>query len=420
VPGDTDALKAYADSFASAIGRAAAPYIQRLQVRLQDDQLAELMALVAENLPLFLDERDYGRIDSLLQPDSVAAIVDRTAQAITAPQNFLTAPMLRQDPLGLTFMALRKFQRLQAADGMTLDDGYFITRGGSNLLAFISTAAAASETSRNTAFIRILHGTIDSLNTAFEGRAAAEYFGATAMAVANAQQIKQDIRYTLSFALAALVALFIYFYRRATIPLIIILPAAFGSLLGIAVLYWLKRTISAISLGIGSVLLGLALDYSLHILTHYRGTGDVKRLLESTTKPLLMCAVFTAVDFLCLLFLHSDVLKDLGVFAAVSVLGAALFSLVFIPQVYSPRREVTLRQHPFIDALARCDFSRNKWVLGGSALLIAVSLFTFPRVGFNDDLAALNYQPTSLKQAERRLDSLMQYAAKSIYLVAYG
>ena len=418
--GDITALKAYADSFATAINQAAGPYIQRLQVRLEDDQLADLMDMVTDNLPLFLDESDYRHIDSLLQPDSIVAIVDRTYQAITAPQSFVTAPMLRQDPLGLTFMGLRKFQRLQSGQGVVLDDGYVIARGGSNLLAFITTTAGASETAHNTEFIRILDATVAGLNTAFAGHANAEYFGATAMAVANAQQIKHDIRNTLAIALVALVVLFIYFYRRATIPLIILFPAAFGSLLGIAVLYWLKGTISAISIGIGSVLLGLTLDYSLHILTHYRGTGDVKRLFESTTKPLLMCAIFTAVDFLCLLFLHSDVLKDLGVFAAVSVLGAALFSLIFIPQVYSPRREVTLRQNTFIDAIARYDFSRNKWVLGIGAALTFISLFTFQRVGFNDDLAALNYQPVPLKQAEQRLDSLMQYAAKSIYLVAYG
>ncbi|MGV3762371.1 1-acyl-sn-glycerol-3-phosphate acyltransferase [Parapedobacter sp.] len=418
--GDVTALKAYADSFATVIGGAAAPYIQRLQVRLGDDQLSELLALVSDNLPLFLDENDYHRIDSLLQPDSIASIVARTYRAITAPQSFVTAPMLRQDPLGLASMGLRKFQRLQSDDGITLDDGYLLAGGGNNLLAFISTSAGASETARNTEFVRILDSTITGLNTAFEGRATAEYFGATAMAVANAQQIKHDIRNTLSIALVALIALFIYFYRRITIPLIIILPAAFGSLLAIAVLYWLKGTISAISIGIGSVLLGLTLDYSLHILTHYRGTGDVKRLFESTTKPLLMCAIFTAVDFLCLLFLHSDVLKDLGIFAAVSVLGAALFSLVFIPQVYSPRREVTLRQNTFIDAIARYDFSRNKWALGIGVLLTLMSLFTFRQVGFNDNLATLNYQPEPLKQSEQRLDSLMEYAAKSIYLVAYG
>src|SRR5690606_34267051 len=148
--GDIDALKTYADSFATAIGHAAAPYIGRLQVRLADEQLGELMGLVAGNLPLFLDESDYRRIDSLLQPDSVAAIVDRTHRAIMSPQSFVTPPMLRQDPLGLTFRGLRQFQRLQSGEGITLDDGYLLAGGGNHLLAFITTTADASETARNT------------------------------------------------------------------------------------------------------------------------------------------------------------------------------------------------------------------------------------------------------------------------------
>ncbi len=413
-------LQAYADAFAAAMEQEADSYIDRLQVRLEDDQLMELLDLVAANLPLFLDENDYPHIDSLLQPDSVAASVREAYQTITSPQNFVTAPLVRQDPLGLIFLGLRKFQRLQSGEQFTLEDGYLISRNRKNLLAFITSSGSTGETAKNAEFIQILDRTIQQLNTQFEGRAHAEYFGATAVAVANARQIKRDIQLTLSVALVLLIVLFIYFYRRAIIPVIILFPAIFGSLLGMAVLYWLKGTISAISIGIGSVLLGLTLDYSLHILSHYRGTGDIKKLFESTTKPLLMCAVFTAVDFLCLLFLHSDVLKDLGIFAAVSVLGAAGFALVFIPQVYTPQGDVSVRQNTFIDAIARYDFSRNKWILGFGVALTIASLFTYQRVGFNDDLAALNYEPEYLKQAEQRLDMLTNYAAKSIYLVSHG
>lgn len=418
--GDLGSLQEYADAFATAMTQEAAPYMTRLQVRLEADQLAELMDLVASHLPLFLDENDYHRIDSLLHPDSVAASVDDVYRTITNPQNFITTPFARQDPLGLVFLGLQKFQRLQSGGHFTLEDGYLIGRNRKNLLAFITSSGSTGETAKNAEFIQILDQTIQQLNAQFEGRAHAEYVGATAIAVANAQQIKRDIQLTLSIALVLLVTLFIYFYRRVTIPLIILFPAIFGSLLGMSVLYWLKGTISAISIGIGSVLLGLTLDYSLHILSHYRGTGDIRRLFESTTKPLLMCAVLTAVDFLCLIFLHSDVLKDLGIFAAVSVLGAAVFALVFIPQVYAPTRGVLVRQHTFIDAIARYDFSRNKWILGLGILLTLASLFTYQRVGFNDDLAALNYEPEHLKLAERRLDTLANYSAKSIYLVAYG
>src|SRR3546814_18352478 len=109
--GDIDALKAYADSFAMAIRHAAAPYIARLQVRLEDDQLTELMAVVAGNLPLFLGENDSHRIDSLLQPDSVVSIVDRTYRGTTAPPIFVTAPLFSKDTLGPPLSEPPKFQR---------------------------------------------------------------------------------------------------------------------------------------------------------------------------------------------------------------------------------------------------------------------------------------------------------------------
>ena len=37
----------------------------------------------------------------------------------------------------------------------------------------------------------------------------------------------------------------------------------------------IRENISAISLGIGSVLLGITLDYSLHILTHFKKNNDI-------------------------------------------------------------------------------------------------------------------------------------------------
>jgi Predicted exporter len=414
------ALQEYADAFGAAVTAKASPYVERVQIRLEDDQLIELMDLVNRNLPLFLDSDDYRRMDSLLSADSITAKVAAVYEAVTAPQGLVTPAFARQDPLGLTYMGLRKFQRLQSAERFVLADGYLVAPGGKNLLAFITTRSGAGETEQNSHFIHILDSTVHALNVQFEGRVTGEYFGAVPMAVANAKQIKRDIQVTLSIALVVLLALFIYFYRRVSVPFIILVPAAFGSLLGMGVLYWYKGTISAISIGIGSVLLGLTLDYSLHILSHQRSTGDIKRLFAGTVRPLLICAVFTAVDFLCLLFLRSDVLKDLGLFAAVSVLGAAVFSLVFIPQVYKPDQTTAVRQNTFIDRVARYDLSRNKWVLGGALLVTLISLLTFQRVGFNNDLEALNYRPERLKQAEQRLDSLNNFGAKSIYLVAYG
>lgn len=418
-PGDIGTLQRYADDFESAMRDHAAPFIDKLQVQVSDDQLGDLLDVVTAHLPLFLEEADYRQLDSLLQPQMIEATVQESYRSVISPSGFVDTRFVREDPFGIAFMGLRKFQRLQSGEAFRLHDGYLISEQGDNLLMFITPSFGSSETANNAEFIKLLDEQLQTLNQAYADRANAEYFGAAAVAVANAKQIKTDIQVTLTIALIILVLLFVYFYRRIYIPLIILFPAAFGSLLGITVLYFLKGTISAISIGIGSVLLGLTLDYSLHILSHYRSTGDIRKLFHSVTKPLIICAVFTAADFLCLLFLRSDVLHDLGIFAAVSVLGAGFFALIFIPQAYSPGSTVQLKQNTFIDGISRYDFSRNSWLLAACLAATVISFFTYQRVGFNNDLAALNYQPTHLQQAEQRLDSLNNYGAKSIYLVAY-
>src|SRR5690606_13031181 len=144
----------------------------------------------------------------------------------------------------------------------------------------------------------------------------AQIFGASLVAVANASQIKKDIQLSTGVAMTALMMILALFYRRWFIPLLIFLPTVFGLVFSLALLYLLKGKISAISLGIGAILIGITIDYSLHILTHYKQSGSLKTLYRDITRPLFMSSATTAIAFLCLVFVKSEALQDLGVFAA--------------------------------------------------------------------------------------------------------
>lgn len=426
---DPESLKQYANELHETLNEQAGSLIDNIQGIANDEQVLEVIDFVSTHLPLFLDENDYAYINKVTQTDSIAEKVDSFYQSLLAPGMLSNVSNMREDPLGLLPLGLRKFQQLQTSDNVVLDDGYLMSSDKKHLFLFITSATSATETNQNETFISILDQEIQSLNDRYTDSIGVygEYFGATAMAVANARQIKEDIQITLGIALILLIVLFLYFYRQIHIPLVVIFPAAFGSLLGITVLYLLRGTISAVSIGIGSVLLGLTLDYSLHILSHYRNTGDIKALFKSTTRPLIMCAIFTAVDFLCLLFLRSEVLRDLGIFAAVSVMGAAIFSLLFIPQIYKPTQALQSRNHTFIDKIALYDYEGNKWLKLTLIISIVLSVFTFRNVYFDNNLENLNYQPIHLKIAESRLDSLSGMLAtdsnqktRPLYLVAHA
>src|SRR5690606_28817566 len=125
------------------------------------------------------------------------------------------------------------------------------------------------------------------------------------VAVANAKQIKNDISTTVVISMSVLMILLILFYRRIYVPLLVFIPTVFAALFALACLYIYKPVISAISLSIGAVLIGITIDFALHLLTHYKRSADPKTLFQELTRPLLMSGACNALAFLCLLFVHS-------------------------------------------------------------------------------------------------------------------
>ncbi|QEE48592.1 MMPL family transporter [Flavobacterium alkalisoli] len=395
-------------------------YIKAVQGKVDDENIQEAFDFVHSNLPLFLDDKDYKRIEQKLKADSIAATVSANYRSIISPSGLVTKDFILQDPFGMSFIGLEKLKQLGLDDEFQLVDGYVITKDSQKLLLFISPELPGNETEKNTAFVDKLDAIKASLNTNFEKTATIEYFGATNIAVANAKQIKSDIRTTTFIAISLLMLLLMVYYRRFLIPFIILVPTIFGVVFAVALLYFLRGTISAISLSIGAILLGVTIDYALHILTHHRHNSDINVLYKDITKPLIMSSTTTAVAFMCLLFVNSGALQDLGIFAAVSVVVTSFFSLLIIPHLYKPKQGKNIEHNTLLDKLAGFSFDNNKVLIAISAVVIIASLFTFNRVTYDGDLSQLNYVPAEIQQAEKHLESATNLTSKSLYVAVYG
>jgi len=307
---------------------------------------------------------------------------------------------------------------LQVDDEFELYKNFLITRDHRHVLLFISPAIPASETNKNIIFVDRLQNIQNQLNAEFSG-VEGDFFGGVLYSLANAKQIKKDIRLTLGIAGSILLLILIVYYRKIYVPVIIFLPGIIGGLTAITILFILKGTISAISLGIGAVLLGISIDYSLHILTHYKNNNNLQRLYKEVTGPVLMSSSTTAIAFLCLLFLKSEALNDLGLFAAISVIVASLFALILIPILYkSPKKEIS--GNTMLDKTASFDFHKNIPLVIFLFIMFIAGLFFFTGVGFNNDLSTLNYEPEEIKHKENRVQEIAGRAGKSIFLVSYG
>lgn len=418
--GTADDLTAYAGEFLDSLEGNSKPFIGKIQGRINEKNIAQTFEFLYDKLPLFLDDNDYEAIQQKLKKDSIASIVEKDYKSLISPAGLVSKDFILQDPLGISFLALKKLQQLSIGDQFELQNGFVVTKDRKNLLLFITPKLPANETDRNTIFIKHLESAKNSLNQKYIGKAQMGYFGATPVAVANATQIKADVQNTSIFAVVTLILILTFFYRNLTTPIIIFVPSLFGAAFALAVLYFIKGSISAISLGISSILLGETTDYSIYVLTHLRNNKNTKLLYKDISKPLILCGMTTGITFLCLYFVRSEALQDLGVFAALSVIATAVFSLLLMPLLYRAKEKQLIQQKNLLDKVGEYPYHKNKMLVFAVLAIIVVCCFTFSKVTFNNDLSTLNFVPEDLKNAEMHLEKIADGANKSLYVAVYG
>ncbi len=418
--GQVEDLTEYAQQFLDSLNKNSSKYIKAIQGKVEDSIIFEALDFVYENAPLFLKDEDYEIISNKLNTDSIHKLTEANYKILVSPSGIIAKQTIVKDPLGISILGVKHLRQLGFNDNFELKEGFLVSKNGQNLLLFITPTFSSSETNENELFATQIYELQSKLNVQFKDKVSSEAFGGTLIAVANAKQIKEDIQLTITIALVALLLLFVFFYRKLSIPIILMIPTLFAGLFAAALLSIIRDEISAISLGIGAVLIGITLDYSLHILTHIRNNHDIKELYADVTKPILMSSLTTALAFLCLLFIDSQALQDLGIFAAMSVIGASGFALIFIPQVYKNERIEVVKRKTFIDKIAKYDFDKNKLLITGIIILLIASVFTYQNVTFNKDISKLNYQPQHLFDAEKNLEDLTNERSKSIYIITFG
>lgn len=416
---DSFQLSETADTFLKKI-EPLQKYIGSVQGKVNDNEISETFDFVNQNLPLFLNERDYKEIDQKLHKDSIAKQVENNYISLVSPTSLVTKEFIKKDPVGLTFLGIKKLNALNISKDFKLEDSYIVTKDGKNLLLFIDPKNKSNDTKANEAFVDQLNSIKDGINKQFKGKTEISYFGSPVIAVANAKQIKKDIQNTVVISMTVLLILLIYYFRNIFTPIIVFLPTVFSVLLALLVLYFIKDKISAISLSVGAILIGITIDYALHILTHYKHNNNIEELYKEITQPIILSSATTAVSFLCLVFVRSEALKDLGLFAAITVILSSITALIIVPQLYKPKEKGEHLNTNFIDKIGSYPYEKNKPLIIGCSVIILACLFGFRHVGFNEDIGDLNYIPKELKISEAKLQKLSDITSKSIYTISYG
>jgi 1-acyl-sn-glycerol-3-phosphate acyltransferase len=413
-----DAIVEFSDYFVDQLNLKLNNNIKSIEYTANDSLFKEVLDIINNNLPVFLTEKDYASINSLLTKDAIDKKLESNFHTLTSPSGLALKDFIVNDPLGLNYKIYQKLKGFQLDDNIELYDSHFVTKDRKHLLLFLNLKSKPNETVRNTRFFKALDELI--LKETKSNNFKVTYFGETAIATANAAQIRRDSIFTSILTVVLLLILITLFFRNFVSPLLVMLPVLFGGLFALTIIYFLKGGISIIAVGAGSIVLGIAVNYSLHFLTHYLYHPEKDTVIRDLSFPMIIGSTTTIGGFFCLQFLSIPVLRDLGLFAGFSLIGAALSTLIFLPH-FIPNKTA----HAESSLFERFNVSLNKLPANKYVvivfLLLTALLFHFAgKVQFENDMMKINYMTPQLKDAEKEFNSFSSMYQKSVYVIAQG
>lgn len=401
-------------------GETGQTHIKDIFYKVDDNVIGSMRNFVYDYLPVFLTDADYQRFDSLMNAESIAAIMQKNYGNLLSPAGMALKDFIMRDPLSLGGNTLKHLQDFQLESNYEIVNGHIFSIDGSTSFMFISPVFDTGSTGENEVLIKTLESAIEKLNSENE-QIRISYFGGPSVGVYNARQIKKDTIVTTIIALIIIVIFIsMVFKRKRAIPLIII-PVLFGALFALCLIFFIKGTISAIAVGAGSVVFGIALSYSIHMLAHQNHVNSVEQLIKEIAYPLTVGSFTTIGAFAGLLFTSSDLLRDFGLFASLVLIGTTLFCLIYLPHFLKGQARVKQgKVLHFIERINAYKFEKNKWLVATLVVLTIVCFFASQHVGFNENMMELNYEPKHLKEAENKLNSMFNQTEKTILFITVG
>lgn len=424
-PDDADTTVHAIDSFESKVREMDAEgWCSDLTTRFDMERVMEVSSFIFENIPYFLTSADYERMESLLSNDNyIAEQMHRNLEMLMLPSGGVMARNIVHDPLALFSPVMAKMQSANMQMSFEMYDGYIFTPDMSRAVVMMSSPFGNSETEYNSKLVTLLNNAIEQMKSEYP-TVSAHIVGGPEIAVGNASRIKKDSILAIALSVVLITLLVIYSINSLRNVLLIFLSIGWGWLFSLAGMSLVAGEVSIIVIGISSVILGIAVNYPLHLIVHLPHSKSVREAIKDIIAPLVIGNITTVGAFLTLVPLQSVALRDLGIFASLLLVGTILFVLIYLPHMVKAGSQNRDHKTKVLDYLSALSPEKSKVVVVGTVLITAVLAIFSLRTEFDSNIANCNYMT---KEQRRDMAYFQELLSKSdnrttreLYVLASG
>lgn len=228
--------------------------------------------------------------------------------------------------------------------------------------------------------------------------------GAGQFSVLMEQRTRSEAQTLGTAASVAMIVLLLIAYRRLNAVFFSALPLVSAGLAGLFVVSALFGEVHGITLAFGFTLIGVAQDYPVHLLSHWRADRAALSVVRELWPTLATGVASTCIAYFTFVFSGVTGLQQLAAFTIAGLAAASLTTRFLLPRIMNEgsgdygSSAVLTRLWRAIDALPRL-----KWtpLILGIGAVAAITLV--PTSLWDDDLSKLTPVPLELVQRDQEL-----------------
>jgi predicted exporter len=293
------------------------------------------MSLDADALAPFLDHR-Y-RLNPPIDADAfgeagLGRAFDRLLNELRGLGSPLVERIMPRDPTLRTFEVARLWR---GDSGPRSRNGVWVGREGQRAVLLARTRQAAFDAGGQGAVLAAIDAAVQAV-AAEHGAVDAVRSGPSVIAVESRNTAKAESRRLLIWSLPAVALLLLAAFRRASVLVASTVPLAAGFVAGAGAVAAAFGEVLAPTLGFGAILIGVGVDYPLHLFAHRRPDEPPPRSARRIWPALSLGAATTAIGFLPLVLSSFPGVAQLGVFTLAGLLTGAAVTRWLLPWLVAP------------------------------------------------------------------------------------
>lgn len=364
------------------------------------------------NLPYLWTEQAEQQVSTLITKENLQETSENNVMLLFSPEGNFFKDIVPADPVGIVPVILENFKKLNFA-GQNLDftNGYFTNDKNNTALLLYNTNNNEFDRSQADKIINY----IKDINCSLPQDCNVFSLGAARYTQENNSIIVNDVKKILIISILLIFFVFVVLVKDKyaifvyAVPLLVLIPSAAFTFLKFGFL-------SGITLGFGSILMGLAVDYSVYVYYSFKSSNkDIKKseILKKVSKPIILSGLTSIMSFLVLYFCDIILFKQLAYFAVFGLIYAVLIAMFLAPIFYKVQNKqtVTIKLPESIN----CKFSIILIIL-----IICLGLISLKFIKTDFSLESLNSVSKQCLQDRKTFDEFVGYDTNTKSMLFVG